>query len=151
MKPKNEITAITKAYQINPVPKPRMTRQDKWPNPPKGYKGEWPRPCVQRYRSFKDACRLLGVVVPESSYHVVFVLPMPPSWPKWKREAMNGQPHRQRPDKDNLEKALLDAVYGEDCHVWDGRVSKIWGVEGGFIIRAIDENVDLSWIAKEGF
>lgn len=36
-----------------PVPKPRMTRQDSWPNPPKKYRNKaWPRPCVARYRVY---------------------------------------------------------------------------------------------------
>lgn len=36
-----------------PAPKPRMTRQDKWPNPPPKYKNkEWPRPCVARYQKY---------------------------------------------------------------------------------------------------
>lgn len=117
----------TKAYPIKPVPKPRMTIRDR-----RGDK----RPCVARYHAFKDACRLLGVNLPLSGYHVVFVMPMPKSWSKSKREAFYLTPHQQRPDKDNLEKALLDAVYGEDCKVWDGRVSKIWGINGEIIIRS---------------
>ncbi|MGL5040059.1 MAG: RusA family crossover junction endodeoxyribonuclease, partial [Aeromonas sp.] len=32
--------------------------------------------------------------------------------------------------KDNLEKALLDAIYANDCQIWDGRATKRWGVEG---------------------
>lgn len=48
---------------------------------------------------------------------------------------MDGKPHQQTPDKDNLEKALLDAVYDNDCRVWDGRVSKIWGREGKIIVK----------------
>lgn len=48
---------------------------------------------------------------------------------------MAGKPHQQKPDKDNLEKALLDAIFGEDSHIWDGRVTKIWGETGKMIIR----------------
>lgn len=38
------------------------------------------------------------------------------------------------PDKDNLEKAVLDAVFENDSHVWDGRVSKLWADRGVLIV-----------------
>jgi Holliday junction resolvase RusA-like endonuclease len=116
-------------YNITPVSKPRMTRSDKWKK----------RTCVEKYRSFKDEVRLKQVTLPESGYHVIFVLPMPKSWSKKKKSEMYMQPHRQRPDKDNLEKALLDALFQEDSHIWDGRVTKIWGETGAImIIKDID-------------
>lgn len=114
-----------KVYNITPLGKPRMTRADKWKK----------RPEVLRYRAFCDEVRLNKVTLAESGYHVIFVLPMPPSWSKKKRALMDGKPHQQKPDKDNLEKALLDALFGEDSHIWDGRVTKIWGETGKMIIR----------------
>lgn len=114
-----------KVYNITPLGKPRMTRADKWKK----------RPEVLRYRAFCDEVRLNKVTLPEGGYHVIFVLPMPPSWSKKKRALMDGKPHQQKPDKDNLEKALLDALFGEDSHIWDGRVTKIWGETGKMIIR----------------
>lgn len=114
-----------KVFNITPLGKPRMTRADKWKK----------RPEVLRYRAFCDEVRLNNVSLPESGYHVIFVLPMPPSWSKKKRPLMDGKPHQQKPDKDNLEKALLDAIFGEDSHIWDGRVTKIWGETGQMIIR----------------
>ena len=39
------------AYKIKPVPKPRMTQRDAWDK----------RPCVLRYRAFKDEVRKWGV------------------------------------------------------------------------------------------
>ena len=59
-------------YEIDPVSKPRQTRSDRWKQ----------RPAVVRYRAFADECRLRGVVVPESGAHIVFNMPMPPSWSK---------------------------------------------------------------------
>lgn len=112
-------------YPITPLGKPRMTQRDKWAK----------RPAVLRYRAFCDEVRARGVTLPESGYHVLFVLPMPKSWSKQKREAMRGQAHQQKPDKDNLEKALLDAVFKDDSRVWDGRVSKVWGDVGEIVIR----------------
>jgi len=56
---------------------------------------------------------------------------MPQSWSKKKREQMHGQPHQQRPDLDNLLKALADAIYEDDCRIWNYRsISKRWGNEG---------------------
>ncbi len=51
---------------------------------------------------------------------------------------MAGKPHQQKPDKDNLEKALMDAIYADDAHIWDSRVTKRWGEEGKIIIGEID-------------
>lgn len=115
-------------FTIDPVPKPRMTQADRWKK----------RPPVLRYFAFKDRVRELGIKLPVSHYHVIFVIPMPKSWSKKKRAEMLHQPHQQRPDKDNLEKALLDAVFDEDSAVWDGRVSKIWGEIGEIHITGID-------------
>lgn len=111
-------------YPITPVAKPRMTQRDRWKK----------RRIVQRYRAFKDECRLRGVTVPEHGGSVTFVLPMPKSWSKAMRDAMNERPHQQKPDVDNLLKGLLDAVYGEDCGVWDIRVRKRWGVMGEIMV-----------------
>lgn len=116
-----------KTYAIEPVPKPRMLKSDKWKK----------RPEVLRYWAFCDHARLLKIQLPESGYHVTFVMPMPKSWSQKKRGVMNGKPHQQRPDKDNLEKALLDAIFDEDCRVWDGRVTKIWGEEGKIIVGEV--------------
>ena len=115
---------MKKTYPIDPVPKPRMTQRDRWKK----------RACVLRYNAFKDEVRFQRVTIPENGYHITFVLPMPQSWSKKKRAQMDGQPHQQTPDKDNLEKALLDAVYGRDEHIWDGRVTKRWGREGKIIV-----------------
>lgn len=112
-------------YHIDPVAKPRMTRRDKWK----------PRRCVTQYFAFRDLVRLSRVELPESGYHIIFVMPMPKSWSKKKKAEMDGKGHQQTPDKDNLEKGLLDAVFKDDCRVWDGRVTKIWGEKGKIIIK----------------
>lgn len=116
---------MRRIYDITPLGKPRMTRKDRWAK----------REPVIRYRAFCDECRLRGVQLPEAGAHVTFVLPMPPSWSQKKRAAMNGQPHQQKPDSDNLAKSLLDALFGDDAHVWDLRVTKRWGEHGQIIIE----------------
>lgn len=115
-------------YDITPQTKPRMTARDKWKK----------RPAVLRYFAFRDECRLKRVSVPESNYHITFVIPMPQSWAESKKKRMDGSPHQTTPDKDNLEKALLDAVYTDDKSVWDGRVTKLWGLTGKIIITDIE-------------
>ena len=104
-------------YHITPVSKPRQTRSDKWKK----------RPCVMKYRAFADECREQGIIIPNHGAHIVFQMPMPKSWSKKKKEEMDGMPHQQRPDVDNLAKALMDAVLKEDCCVWDVRITKEWG------------------------
>lgn len=113
----------TKIYPIDPCPKPRMTKKD------------CRRPVHKRYWQWKADVQKLGVHVPEWGYWVIFHIPMPKSWSKKKKAQMNGMAHQQRPDKDNLEKGLLDAIYGEDCRVWDGRVTKLWAEEGAIEVR----------------
>lgn len=67
----------------------------------------------------------------------MFVLPMPASWPAKKRAEMAGEPHRSRPDLDNLAKGLLDALYEEDAFIWDARYTKAWGERGAIIVREL--------------
>ena len=110
---------------IVPVPKPRMTQRDKWAK----------RPAVLRYRSFCDQVRAAGLLVPEAGAHIVFHLPMPPSWSKKKRAEMIGRPHQAKPDIDNLGKALMDACLEEDQGVWDVRMTKRWAEQGGIEIK----------------
>jgi Holliday junction resolvase RusA-like endonuclease len=91
-----------------------------------------------RFRAYKDHLR--GVLKAEDipdSYHLVFTMPMPASWSRKKRLKMLNQPHRSKPDKDNLEKGFLDALLADDSAVWDGRVSKVWGEIGGITIWPI--------------
>ena len=47
--------------------------------------------------------------------------------------------HINRPDRDNLEKAVQDAmtgiVYADDSQVCDGRIKKVYGPESAIILR----------------
>ena len=116
---------------VTPYGKPRMTRRDQWAK----------RPAVIRYRAFCDAVRAAwpaGIPYPAAGAHVTFWLPMPKSWSKRKRDAMRGQPHQQKPDRDNLEKALMDAMCEDDAHVWDGRTTKRWA-DTGYITITTNE------------
>jgi Holliday junction resolvase RusA-like endonuclease len=110
---------------VIPVGKPRMTRQDKWMK----------RPAVLRYRAFEDAIvahtTKIRFCLPDSGCGITFTLPMPQSWSMRKRIKMNGRPHQQKPDIDNLLKAVMDSLRGEDCTVWNvERLAKVWGETG---------------------
>jgi len=119
--------AGVRVYKIKPNTKPRMTQSDKWKK----------RPATTRYWAFKDEVRRLGIKVPASGSHIIFHIPMPHYWAKKKKAEYDGQPHQSTPDKDNLEKALLDAIYDKDEHIWDSRVSKLWAYEGAIEIKTI--------------
>ena len=110
-------------YQITPVPKPRMTRRDKWLKPP--------RPCVARYWEFCDLVKANKIKLPESGSRISFFIPMPKSWSSRKKEDYYGEPHQSRPDLSNLLKALEDCLYKEDSHIWSyASIEKLWGYEG---------------------
>jgi Holliday junction resolvase RusA-like endonuclease len=106
-----------------PLAKPRMTRRDQWQK----------RPVVVTYRAWCDAIRLLGgragIWTLLDHVDVTYGLPMPPSWSAKRRAEMNGQPHRQKPDIDNLTKALFDALCEDDSHIASLVARKIWTTE----------------------
>jgi Holliday junction resolvase RusA-like endonuclease len=106
-----------------------MTQSDKWRK----------RKVTDRYWELKRQMKLIAdschFEMPESDYHMIFNIAMPNSWSEKKKESLNGQPHKQKPDKDNLEKGVLDALCEEDSYVWDGRVTKLWAYKGSVIIK----------------
>lgn len=118
--------------EIVPIPKPRMTQRDRWQK----------RPCVLTYRDFCDELRVktrIARYVPNGQITVDFVMPMPLSWTKKKRQQTNLEPHRQTPDLDNLVKAFLDALMADDSSIFRINAKKIWGDIGQIIIYNGDE------------
>lgn len=112
-------------YCITPVAKPRMTRRDKWLSPA--------RPCVAKYREYKQALYDLGMeITPDDG--LIFIMPMPKSWNKKKKAQHHGQPHDKRPDLDNLVKGIYDALLAEDSHMWRIYAEKRWGYEGKILV-----------------
>jgi Holliday junction resolvase RusA-like endonuclease len=59
----------------------------------------------------------------------LFLLPRPARL-IWSTRPMPREPHAKKPDKDNLEKALKDALtklaWRDDAQVFDGRVKKLY-------------------------
>lgn len=110
---------------VVPLGKPRMTRADVW-------KG---RECVQSYWRFKDELRLrLGrstVPLPHQIKGVSWFayFPLPESYSKKKCAELSGQPfplHQVKPDRDNIDKAILDSLFGNDSAVAIGLTGKFW-------------------------
>ena len=119
------VSAQVWVFPVDPVAKPRMTRRDKWAK----------REVVVAYRAFCDALNAhaarLRFVPPLCGAHITFHIAMPESWSGKKRLRMDGTPHQQKPDKDNLEKAFWDALLPDDSKVWHtGEVKKVWASWG---------------------
>lgn len=112
--------------RVVPMGKPRMTRQDAWKK----------RKPVTQYHAFKDVVRMqvnqnaemrrlidsgMVVVVSWTAY-----LPMPASWSEKKQREMAGCLHQAKPDRDNIDKALLDALFKDDSGIAAGTLVKRW-------------------------
>lgn len=65
-------------------------------------------------------------------------MPMPKSWSAKKRELMDGMPHQQRPDVDNILKSLMDALCEDDSYIYDVRATKRWGQTGRIVLTELD-------------
>lgn len=114
---------------VDPVAKPRMTRRDKWER----------RPAVVRYRDYADKLRLaLPRGLRGGAFQIVFHLPMPRSWSGAKRKRHDGQPHKAKPDIDNLVKGVLDALMDDDAHVWRVIAEKQWATRGSVLIWELE-------------
>jgi len=113
---------------VTPMGAVRQTRADAWKR----------RPVVLRYRAFKDAVRAqFGKIVdvPETLC-VDFYLPLPESWSGKKKALMGGKRHRQKPDIDNLAKAVMDTLWpGGDEGLAELTARKYWAKgDAGFEI-----------------
>jgi Holliday junction resolvase RusA-like endonuclease len=106
-----------------------MTQSDRWRK----------RPAVLRYYQFKDDLKAVVKGTLEPQFEVVFYLPMPKTWSKKKRLLMNGYPHQQKPDVDNLVKALMDALCEDDSYVYDVRMRKFWAESGTIELTEMSE------------
>jgi Holliday junction resolvase RusA-like endonuclease len=135
----NEIQNInTLVWNIDPIPKPRMTQRDKWLKPP--------RKPVMQYRFYKDALVALSIkhkYVVKNPLSIIFVIAMPTSWSKKKRQRMANQPHESKPDLDNLIKGFKDALCENDSfvHTYD-QIKKVWGERGQLIITNNDGEIN---------
>jgi hypothetical protein len=124
--PTGEAPARFASFNIpgNPIGAPRMTHSDQWQQ----------RPRVVAYRAWKDLARAcaspafrdLGEGWDAGTVMFVAYFSMPARWSAKKRAEMAGQPHRVKPDTDNVEKALLDALFTRDQGVHSVSKLKRW-------------------------
>jgi Holliday junction resolvase RusA-like endonuclease len=115
-----------KAYAFTvlgpPMGKPRMTQRDRWMK----------RPAVVRYREYCDRIRAAAGPMPASPYAIAIIawIPMPESWSHKKKLKMCGQMCQQKPDWDNISKAVCDALLEDDAVLGGGTCWKFWCIQG---------------------
>lgn len=115
-------------FKIEPIPKVRMTRGDRWKQ----------RPCVIRYWQYKADLQHIALsndYIMGDTLNLKFYITMPKSWSKRKRGIMNEQPHQAKPDIDNLVKAFMDCLSNEDSNVWKIQAEKYWSENGSIEIN----------------
>ena len=104
---------------VTPIPKPRMTRRDKWDT----------RPIVMTYWAFCDELRLQfnkSKLQTTNSFKIIFYLPIPDSFKK--RETYEGKIHNKKPDLDNLCKGIMDILYKNDSCVHHVEMDKFYSL-----------------------
>ena len=113
-----------------PTPRPRFTRTGRVYNDPK-------------YTSYKRDLTILikTLKIEKKDYYkldAIFFLPYPKGTAK--KRTIDNVPHRKKPDKDNFEKGLMDAmelagVFANDGQVSDGEILKRYTTnKRGFIL-----------------
>lgn len=93
---------------------------------------------LERYNEYKlslaELARQKRFSPPEQGGHLIFYIPVPKSWKKYKKEEMHMKLHQSKPDWDNLAKAFFDSIFSEDMRIADVRVTKKWvNTEEGWI------------------
>jgi Holliday junction resolvase RusA-like endonuclease len=93
---------------------------------------------LEKYNQYKidlsGLAKAKKFVPPEQGGHLIFYIPVPKSWKKYKKEMMHNQLHQSTPDWDNLAKAFFDSMLAEDKQIADVRVTKKWiNQENGWI------------------
>ena len=75
----------------------------------------------------------IETILNPSRIDIVWLFPRPKRLLR-KRDPEGRIPHTAKPDRDNLDKAVMDAlvqlnVLSDDCIVWDGRLSKYYAAK----------------------
>ncbi len=123
-------------FPFEPIGAPRMTRCDKWKK----------RPCVERYFEYRDRINyiLKNNGICKSDLHNLHRIDwyacfqLKKSFSKKKCSELTGTPHTMKPDKDNIEKALMDSIFkdakpADDCQVACGWSQKLWCSTGSMV------------------
>lgn len=85
----------------------------------------------EAYFAYKDRLREVceELEVPDEILITAWIA-MPHSWSKRKHDSHRGFPHRQKPDSDNICKAVKDALFKQDDAVWSETTKKFWADTG---------------------
>jgi Holliday junction resolvase RusA-like endonuclease len=85
---------------------------------------------LERYNEYKISVLALSkqtrFTIPEQGCHITFFIPVSKSWTKAKKEKHHLQLHQEKPDVDNLGKAIFDSLLTEDKHIADIHLTKKW-------------------------
>lgn len=125
-------------FDVVPMGAVRMTKSDTWKlNPNHADPKKRQRPAVTKYFAFKTLLQLQAKSVNfelGKCIDAVYLVPMPDSWSKKKKDAMNGMPCESKPDTDNITKAIKDTLRKEDGDIWWEKAEKRWAYKGSIII-----------------
>ena len=85
---------------------------------------------LEKYNDYKSSISALvkqqRFTIPEQNMHMIFYMPVPKTWKEYKKKEMHMKLHQQKPDIDNLVKAVFDSVFTEDKYIADFRATKRW-------------------------
>jgi len=85
---------------------------------------------LEKYNDYKVSLSALSkqhkFTIPEQGVHIIFYIPVPKTWKKYKKDEMHMKLHQSKPDIDNLVKAVFDSLFSEDKYIADFRATKRW-------------------------
>lgn len=119
--------------KVDPVTAPRQSQRSRW------------KPTLHeiRYRAYRDELRLKCNAAKfklADQVELTFYLPMPKSWSKRRKKELNEKPAKtSAKDTDNLAKAVLDAIFHDDRHVWRIIAAKYWSYDGGLMVKNLGQ------------
>lgn len=103
---------------ITPMGAVRMTQRSLWKDP-----------AAKKYLDWKRSVAWLAKIAAfqfETGDHLLFKLPIT----RMKNPQQPGEPHTQKPDLDNLIKALFDALHKDDAPIYEISARKEWAKIG---------------------
>jgi Holliday junction resolvase RusA-like endonuclease len=106
-----------------PMGKPRMTRRDQW------LVGEKMREVVARFWKYAEELRKAAKgKIPEdiSGMKADFYIAFPKSYSMKERLHLDGKPHEEKPDLDNLAKGVMDSLISNDQIISEIHCRKFW-------------------------
>lgn len=125
-------------FDVIPMGAPRLTQSDRWktnPNHIDPLKRQ--RKVVMNYFNFKDTLSFQAKQMQfelGKTLDALYLIPMPDSWSKKKKERMNAMPCEVQPDTDNITKAIKDTFRKNDSDIWYEKAEKRWSYRGSIII-----------------